>query len=109
MTYITVTKHNDSIVDIECNGHTGYGVEGEDIVCSALSAIVQTAILGIIKVAKVNVDYKTDDKRGYLKATLPPNLDKATRHDCDVILSTMIAGITDMQKGFPKFIKLEVK
>ncbi|MCI8944970.1 MAG: ribosomal-processing cysteine protease Prp [Clostridia bacterium] len=108
MTKVFVTKQNDSIVEIECVGHTGYGVEGEDVVCAALSAIVQTAILGLKEVIKVKVDYTTDDKRGYLKATLPSNIDNATRHDCDVILYTMVAGIADMQKGFPKFIKLEV-
>lgn len=108
MTKVFVTKQNDSIVEIECAGHTGYGVEGEDVVCAALSAIVQTAILGLKEVIKVKVDYTIDDKRGYLKATLPSNLDNATRHDCDVILYTMVAGIADMQKGFPKFIKLEV-
>ncbi|MDE6869521.1 MAG: ribosomal-processing cysteine protease Prp, partial [Clostridia bacterium] len=36
MTKIFVTKQNNSIVEIECEGHTGYGVQGEDIVCSAL-------------------------------------------------------------------------
>ncbi len=65
MTKVFVTKQNDSIVEIECVGHTGYGVEGEDVVCAALSAIVQTAILGPKEVIKVKVDYATDDKTGY--------------------------------------------
>jgi len=42
MTKVRIQKHNGSIVSVECDGHTGYGVEGEDIVCSALSSIVQT-------------------------------------------------------------------
>ena len=95
MTKIFVTKQNNSIVEIECEGHTGYGV--------------QTAILGLFSVAGVNLDYKTDDKRGYLKATLPKNLDKATRHDCDVILNTMMLGIADLHEGFSDFIELEVR
>ena len=109
MTKVFVTKQNNSIVEIECEGHTGYGVEGEDIVCSALSSIVQTAILGLFRVVGVNVDYKTNDKKGYLKATLPKELDKATRHDCDVILNTMLLGIADLHEGFSDFIELEVR
>ena len=109
MTKVFVTKQNNSIVEIECEGHTGYGVEGEDIVCSALSSIVQTAILGLFRVVGVNVDYKTNDKKGYLKATLPKELDKATRHDCDVILNTMFLGIADLHEGFSDFIELEVR
>ncbi len=109
MTKVKVTKHNDSIVEIECDGHTGYGVSGEDIICSALSSVVQTAILGLFRVVGVNVDFKTDEKRGYLKATLPRDLDKATRHDCDVILNTMLLGVADLHEGYSDFIELEVK
>ncbi|MCX4363849.1 MAG: ribosomal-processing cysteine protease Prp [Clostridia bacterium] len=109
MTKVIVTRQQDSIVGIECDGHTGYGTEGEDIVCSALSSIVQTAVLGLFRVAGVNVEFKTDDKRGYLKAVLPKDLDSATRHDCDVILNTMLLGIMDLHEGFSDFIELEVK
>ena len=41
---------------MECDGHTGYGVEGEDVVCAALSSIVQTAVLGLMGVAGLNVN-----------------------------------------------------
>ncbi|MBD5086245.1 MAG: ribosomal-processing cysteine protease Prp [Clostridiales bacterium] len=109
MTKVKVTKQDNSIVKIECDGHTGYGVEGEDIVCSALSSIVQTAVLGLFGVAGANVDFTTDAKRGYLRAVLPQNLDSATRHDCDVILNTMLLGIADLHEGFSDFIELEVK
>ena len=71
MTKVFVTKQNDSIVEIECVGHTGYGVEGEDVVCAALSAIVQTAILGLKEVIKVKVDYTTDDKEVISKPLSP--------------------------------------
>ena len=109
MTKVIVTKHGNSIVEIECDGHTGYGVHGEDVVCSALSSVVQTAVLGLFQVAGVNVDYKVNGKKGYLKASLPSDLDDATRHDCDVILNTMLLGITDLHEGFSDFIELEVK
>ena len=109
MTKVIVTKHGNSIVEIECDGHTGYGVHGEDVVCSALSSIVQTAVLGLFQVVGVNVDYKVNDKKGYRKASLPRDLDDATRHDCDVILNTMFLGITDLHEGFSDFIELEVR
>lgn len=65
------SKHNGSIVSVECDGHTGYGVEGEDIVCSALSSIVQTAALGLMQVAGIDLDYEVREEDGYLKFTLP--------------------------------------
>ena len=97
------------MVSLECDGHTGYGVEGEDIVCSALSSIVQTAVLGLMSVAGINVDLTRDIDRGYLKFTLPSNLTLEQRHDADVILNTMLLGIYDLREGFSDFIELEVK
>ena len=107
MTNVVVVKRNNSIVVVECDGHTGYGAEGEDVVCAALSSIVQTALLGLLQVVGAKVDYTTDEKRGYLKMTLPEDMDRKTRRDCDIILDTMLLGIAD--QGFSDFVNLEVK
>lgn len=37
---------------IEIDGHAGYAEYGNDIVCAAVSAILQTAQLGLIKLAQ---------------------------------------------------------
>ncbi len=108
MTKVGIFKKDGSIVCVECTGHTGYGVEGEDIVCSALSSIVQTAALGLMQVAGIDFDYETREEDGYLKMTLP-ELSKERRHDADMILNTMFLGIFDLHEGFSDFIELEVK
>lgn len=109
MTNVVVVKHNNSIVSVECDGHTGYGVEGEDVVCAALSSIVQTALLGLLQVLGVRVDYKTDEKRGYLKMTLPEDMDRKMRRECDIVLDTMLLGVADLNQGYSDFVNLEVK
>lgn len=108
MTKVRIQKHNGSIVSVECDGHTGYGVEGEDIVCSALSSIVQTAALGLMQVAGIDLDYEVREEDGYLKFTLPP-LSKERRRDANMILNTLYLGIFDLHEGFSDFIELEVK
>ena len=109
MTNVTIEKNGNSIKRIVCDGHTGYGVEGEDIVCAALSSVVQTALMGILMIAGVNAKYERDDTRGYLSIEIPSGLDKETQHDVDVITSTMLLGISDLNEGFSDFIELEVK
>lgn len=108
MTVVTVIRKDGSIVEVECDGHTDYGEEGEDIVCAALSSVVQTAVLGLMQVVGINVDLKRDDRRGYLKMSLP-QLNREMRRDADTVLNTMLCGIADLQEGFSRFIKLEVK
>ncbi len=108
MTKVTITKLNNNITEIECDGHTGYGVSGEDIVCSALSSIVQTAVLGVVAVAGVNAKVTRDDQRGYLKLIIPEGITEDQRYDVNVILETMLCGVGDLYSGYSDFIELEV-
>lgn len=109
MTKIKIKKKQESIISVECDGHTGYGVEGEDIVCSAISSIVQTAALGLLMVAAINAEIKRDDKKAYFAIILPKNLTDQERHDADVILHTMLCGINDLREEYSDFIELEVQ
>ena len=107
MTSIKVVKQNGKIHSLECSGHTGYGVEGEDIVCSALSSVVQTALLGLFRVAGIDITYEIQDQNGYLYFSLPDVMTEQQEHDADIILSTMWLGILDLHEGFSDFIELE--
>ena len=70
MTQVVVKRAKGHIVSVECRGHSGYAPEGEDIVCAALSSVVQTAILGVFRVAGVNAEYRTDEEKGELFLSL---------------------------------------
>ena len=109
MTKVTVERNGNSIKKIVCDGHTNYGERGEDIVCSALSSIVQTALMGILMVAGVNAKTERNDEKGFLSIEIPSNISKEQQHDCDVILNTLMLGISDLNEGFSDFIELEVK
>lgn len=109
MTNVKVTKKLGHITEIECDGHTGYGVEGEDIVCAALSSVVQTAALGLMSVVGININLVRDDSRGYLKFSIPNVLNETEQLQVDAILNTMLCGIGDLNQGFSDFIELEVR
>ena len=106
MMHVTVVRSKGHIVSLVADGHTGYGIEGEDIVCAALSSIIQTAVLGLMRVAGISADVETND--GYLSFELP-KLNENDRHNADMILDTMLCGIADLNEGYSDFIELEVK
>ena len=108
MTKVKITKQGQSIVCCECDGHTCYGEKGEDIVCAALSSIVQTAVLGLFQVAGVNLEMSRDENNGYLKFKIPSGLSKETQMKADAITQTMLLGILDLNEGFSDFIEVEV-
>jgi uncharacterized protein YsxB (DUF464 family) len=47
-------KSGDMVIDVK--GHAGYAPHGQDIVCAAVSAILQTAVLGLESVARTYPD-----------------------------------------------------
>ncbi len=109
MTHILIKKSSHNIIGFELEGHSGYGVEGEDIVCAGLSCIAQTTCLGLLMVAEVQVDMERDEVRGYLRCDLPKGLDGEQLHDCQVILNTAFLGFSDLRDGYSDFIELEVE
>ena len=109
MTKVKISKKNNEIFEVECDGHTNYGEKGEDIVCASLSSVVQTAVLGLLVVAGLEVDMKRDDEKGYLKFTLPEKLSEIQKTQANAILDTMLCGISDLNESFSDYIELEVK
>ena len=108
MTKVIILKRDNKIFEVECDGHTNYGEKGEDIVCASLSSIVQTAVLGLLMIAELELDMKRDDKRGYLKFTLPEKLNEKQDIQASAILDTMLCGISDLYESFSDYIELEV-
>ncbi len=108
MTDIKITKKGNSIVEVVAEGHTGYGEAGEDIVCAAVSTLLQSALLGLLQVVGINVKFSVDEQKGSLRFTLPQNLSLQERHDADIVLNTMLCGIQDIYTEYSDYINLEV-
>ena len=75
MTTITFYKTDGFYYGFEEQGHTGYGESGEDILCSALSAMTMLIINAIEVTYGSSVDYSIDEKttdiRLIAKSALP--------------------------------------
>ena len=75
MTTITFYKADGFYYGFEEQGHTGYADAGEDILCSALSAMTMLIINAIEVTYRSEVDYNIDEEttdiRLIAKAALP--------------------------------------
>lgn len=109
MISILISKGTNGIEEVEIKGHSGYAKSGKDIVCSAVSAITQTALIGLIKVSKGKVDFTRNDEVGYLKFSVPKCESETENIRQQTILETMEDGLRDIQKGYNAFVKVEVR
>lgn len=101
MTTVEITHRGQWIVGFTASGHSDYADEGEDIVCAALSAITQTAMLGLKHYQpEIKAHWEAGDDP-ILKVVVPnPN------HETQVILRTMVIGLEDILAGVPKFVRI---
>lgn len=103
MITVTLFKKNGSIVGVKATGHSGLGESGSDVLCAAVSTLVQTAYLAIADIAG-KTEYKSDEDEPLFQFEIPNVND---RHDIDVILRAMCVGLNDLSSGYPQNLKLE--
>ncbi len=84
------------------SGHAGQEEHGSDIVCSAVSALTQAAILGLTEAIKLSgVEYTVEE--GYLKCSC----EQAARHEgAQAILETMALGLRSITGNYGKYLKI---
>jgi len=113
MTRITILKNrNGSIVEYEIKGHTRYGSFGKDILCASISILSQTALISLNEVCGIeenNIYYLIDEKKGYLKVSLPSELSKSQRDKADIVLKTMEVGLKSLVDVYPDYITLKYR
>lgn len=102
MTKIYIFKEKNEICGFQVKGHSGYAESGQDIVCSAISAVAEMAVVGLKEVLKLKIDFKTRD--GFMLVLVQENLPKAQ----DLLL-TLQKTLQEIADRYQKFVKLEVK
>lgn len=88
------------IVGFSASGHALYKKKGEDIVCAGVSAIIQTAILGLSEYLNLRLDIAKGD--GNIRVGILSKLEEASS-----ILETMRLGLYEIAKKYPSHIKIK--
>lgn len=104
MTNITLFRSKGQLVGFEAEGHTGYSVEGEDIVCSAVSALTQTAVIGLTELLKLQIALDIND--GELYCMLPKDISKEDCEKAQLILETMALGLSSIAATYGDYINM---
>ncbi len=105
MIKITIFEKNDLIVGFQVKGHSGYAVEGQDIVCAGVSVASQMTLVGLQEVLGKNVETNTND--GFLVVRL--NVEDVKDKSVQVLFESLIKTLEDITKNYSKYVKMEVK
>lgn len=103
MITVTVTRENGNPVGFRVSGHANMGEYGEDLVCAAVSAIVQTAILGITEVCHISAGVSIDE--GKTTCILSKDASADEIQSAGIVINTMIAGLRSIQHSYHRTLK----
>ena len=114
MTTIIFYKTNGFYYGFEEQGHTGYGEEGDDILCAALSAMTML-IINTVEVAYASgVDFTIDEKNANItvrsKAALPEfEEDEMKRYAVSGIFLAYYKQIEDMLEEYYEYLDVSIE
>ncbi|NLJ71597.1 MAG: ribosomal-processing cysteine protease Prp [Syntrophomonadaceae bacterium] len=107
MLKITVDYAGTNITSFQVVGHAEYAPLGEDICCAGVSAITQTALIGLLNHLEEEPSYSID--KGNLSVSLADNLSQTDNEKAQIILSTMLKGLESMAESYADFIKVFIR
>jgi len=108
MVKVDFVRRKGKLVSFKIKGHAMPKEEqlDVDLICSAISAISQTTVIGIEEVLKISAKYVIDD--GFLNL----NLENQSLEDierCQVLLETMMLGLKSVEITYGKYINVETE
>jgi uncharacterized protein YsxB (DUF464 family) len=89
-------------VNIEIQGHALFAPHGNDIVCAAVSVLTQTIIFALEDLVGLKLPVKMEE--GYLLITPPAKMGKEQEEKCHLLLETMLLGLEETAKAYPRYI-----
>ena len=107
MVRVTVFTERGTPVGFQLTGHADQGAYGEDIVCAGISAITETALLGITDVLKLDAATVRED--GHVRCELSRETAGEDLEKAAVVFNTMIAGLESLRQAYPKSLKFSYR
>lgn len=107
MVDVTLLHENGSPVGFELKGHAEQGDYGEDLVCAAISGIVQTTILGITDVVKANAGFSVMEND--TSCVLSKDATAEELRDSALLIKTMQKGLESIGKAYPGTLKFDIR
>jgi uncharacterized protein YsxB (DUF464 family) len=106
MIRMLVRREAGRVISFRVSGHAGFADAGEDIVCAGVSAITQTALIGLTHY--LPEEPRTDMREGFLEVILPP-LDAVGQEKASLLLETMLLGLVSLRCAYPTHIQLDTQ
>ena len=109
MTSIQFLRSAGRFVGFQAKGHTGYAPAGQDIVCAAVSTLVQTTVLGLQELVGLELQIKQEAKTGLFNCSILTTDNEAKLEQAHLILNLMYLGLRQVASEYRKYVQITLK
>ena len=106
MTNITFHTVEDRIIGFDAQGHSGYGEEGEDIVCAAVTSAVRLVEATVNDVMGLCASVKVREKDAKISFRLPGGLSAPAESTCQNLLTGLMVYLAQLHDEYPENIEV---
>ena len=94
-----------TVYGFQVSGHSEFAPDGNDILCSAVSALTITAVNAIETFTKDPVDTEAmNEEEGFLHFTL-----KKVSKESKLLLDALMLGLKDIEKSYERYLSVIVE
>lgn len=105
MTEITYSMENGRYT-LEAKGHVGYDKHGHDIICAAVSALLQMGWAGLRNECGVIGEMEQESGYFFFDCTVT---NEEKQKEADTLMRSVIYGLKLIEDGAPKYLKVQQK
>ena len=103
MITVKLYYQDERLTGIESIGHSGYSRRGSDIVCAAVSTLMQALILGLEDIAKVSgLNVEADERVPIIRVTWP----ESEQERISLLTDTTASSLKQIALENPKYVKI---
>lgn len=103
MITVTIYKHFGQYRGFRCEGHAGYGEEGQDIVCAAVSVLTVNTVNSIEAFTEDPISGQ--EKDGFVSCHLTGSVSRETA----LLMDSMVLGLTDIERNYDNYMQIRFK
>lgn len=99
-------RQGGALVGYHAQGHANFAPEGEyDLVCSAVSALTQTALLGLQERLQLPLAVSVEEETG-IHCVLGRECTDRQVEQASIVLDTLLLGLQSIESGYGEYLKV---
>ena len=106
MTSVIFHTVEDRIIGFDAQDHSGYGEQGEDIVCAAVTSAVRLVEATVNDVMGLCASVKVNQETAAISLRLPGGLAPTAESTCQNLMTGLMVYLAQLHDEYPEHIEV---